>query len=133
LRKYKFEDKKIEDIDYISEMMDNVYTSYTKGFEAAIKNIESVPKNATIIPEWIKCGKQSCRKCSKNEYYHKYYGEHYPHGPYYYAYWRDTNNEGRLKKKYIGEHNPRDSYAKEVLNDLRKNDKFTSATEKSTD
>jgi hypothetical protein len=38
-----------------------------------------------LIEEHIKCGR-SCLMC--------------PHGPYYYAYWKDEN--GRLRKKYIG-------------------------------
>lgn len=38
-----------------------------------------------VAKEWIRCGKQGCRKC--------------PHGPYLYEYFRQ---DGRLKKKYIG-------------------------------
>lgn len=43
-----------------------------------------VPKNATIRQEYVRCGKYDCDK---------------PHGPYYYAYWKDN---AKLKKKYIG-------------------------------
>jgi hypothetical protein len=49
------------------------------------KNYNGVPTNSTIKEERIKCGK-SCLMC--------------PHGPYYYAYWKD--DAGKLKKKYIG-------------------------------
>lgn len=49
------------------------------------KNYRRVPSSATIREERIKCGK-SCLMC--------------PHGPYYYAYWKDGN--GKLTKKYIG-------------------------------
>jgi hypothetical protein len=49
------------------------------------KNHYGVPCSATIREERIKCGK-SCLLC--------------PHGPYYYAYWKDDT--GKLKKKYIG-------------------------------
>jgi hypothetical protein len=49
------------------------------------QNCKDVPSNATIREEHIKCGK-SCLMC--------------PHGPYYYAYWKEDN--GKLKKKYIG-------------------------------
>jgi hypothetical protein len=49
------------------------------------KNYKSVPDNATIREERIKCGKPFCVMC--------------PHGPYYYAYWKEN---GKLKKKYIG-------------------------------
>lgn len=49
------------------------------------KKFESVPPNATIREEQVKCGKYHCLMC--------------PHGPYYYAYWKEN---GKLKKKYIG-------------------------------
>jgi hypothetical protein len=48
---------------------------------------KSIPKNATIRKEFVKCKKPDC--------YHK------KHGPYYYAYWKDPETK-RLKKKYIG-------------------------------
>jgi hypothetical protein len=48
---------------------------------------KSIPKNATIRKEFVKCRKPNC--------YHK------KHGPYYYAYWKDPETK-RLKKKYIG-------------------------------
>jgi hypothetical protein len=50
---------------------------------------KSIPKNATIRKEYVKCKKPNC--------YHR------KHGPYYYAYWKDPETK-RLKKKYIGTH-----------------------------
>ncbi len=47
---------------------------------------KSIPENATIRKEYIKCGKELCEEL---------------HGPYYYAYWKDPVLK-RLKKKYIG-------------------------------
>lgn len=38
--------------------------------------------------EWVKCGKK-CGGC--------------PHGPYWYAYWRE---DGRLRKRYVGKGKP---------------------------
>jgi len=35
--------------------------------------------------EQVRCGKRGCTRC--------------PHGPYWYAYWRE---EGRLRSRYIG-------------------------------
>jgi hypothetical protein len=61
------------------------------------KNYESVPSKATIRKEYVKCGNHSCCRCK--------------HGPYYYAYWRDET--GKLRKKYLGKHDPRD---KDTLN-----------------
>ncbi len=50
-----------------------------------------MPKNATIREEFIKCGKDICNLC--------------PHGPYYYAYWKDKtkdDNKSKLRKRYLG-------------------------------
>lgn len=58
------------------------------------RNFQSIPNNATIRKEYIKCGKDLCLGCE--------------HGPYYYAYWRDENNAKKLKKKYIGRNDPRE-------------------------
>jgi hypothetical protein len=52
-------------------------------------NFSNVPSNATIRKEYVKCGKLSCE---------------IKHGPYYYAYWKDSNK--KLKKKYLGKYNP---------------------------
>jgi hypothetical protein len=46
---------------------------------------KSIPKNATIRKEYVKCGKVLC-----------YHGKH---GSYYYAYWKDPETK-KLKKKY---------------------------------
>ena len=48
---------------------------------------KSVPRNATIRKEFVKCRKPNC-----------YRGRH---GPYHYAYWKDPETK-RLKKRYIG-------------------------------
>ena len=48
---------------------------------------KSIPKNATIRKEFVKCKKPDC--CYER------------HGPYYYAYWKDPETN-KLKKKYIG-------------------------------
>lgn len=43
----------------------------------------------TLRCEWVNCNKSDCRGC--------------PHGPYWYAYWRER---GKLKKRYIGKGRP---------------------------
>ena len=43
----------------------------------------------TYRSELVRCGKDGCSRC--------------PHGPYWYAYWRE---EGRLRSRYIGKHLP---------------------------
>ena len=65
--------------------------------EISRKNYESVPENATIRKEYIKCGNYSCRRCK--------------HGPYYYAYWTDR---GMRHKKYLGKYDPRDKQSLEL-------------------
>lgn len=46
--------------------------------------------------EHVRCGKQGCTTC--------------PHGPYWYAYWRDG---GRLRSRYIGKSLPEEVEAPE--------------------
>lgn len=41
--------------------------------------------NVTLRQEHVRCGKESCRSC--------------PHGPYWYAYWREG---GRMRSRYVG-------------------------------
>lgn len=43
----------------------------------------------TYRQEEVRCGKDSCTRC--------------PHGPYWYAYWRE---DGRLRSRYIGKDLP---------------------------
>ena len=43
----------------------------------------------TYRQEQVRCGKESCTRC--------------PHGPYWYAYWRE---DGRLRSRYIGKELP---------------------------
>lgn len=48
-----------------------------------------LPANVTYRQEEVRCGKDGCASC--------------PHGPYWYAYWKE---EGRTRKSYIGRHLP---------------------------
>jgi hypothetical protein len=43
----------------------------------------------TFRQQSVRCGKKGCTSC--------------PHGPYWYAYWRE---DGRMKSKYIGKELP---------------------------
>ncbi len=43
----------------------------------------------TFRQETVSCGKERCTRC--------------PHGPYWYAYWREG---GRLRSRYIGKQRP---------------------------
>ena len=73
-----------------------------KSREVACSNrAKSIPENATIRKEYIKCGKKFCEQ---------------KHGPYCYAYWKDSESK-KLKKKYIGDHIPTDEKSNDDLND----------------
>jgi hypothetical protein len=103
----------IVDLDFIPESSYRVFSDagrtigHSRNFfgrlnklkETSRKNYESVPENATIRKEYVKCGNHSCRRCK--------------HGPYYYAYWR---NQGRRFKKYLGKYDARDKKLVELIN-----------------
>jgi hypothetical protein len=46
-------------------------------------------EKVTFRQEMVRCGRASCTRC--------------PHGPYWYAYWREG---GRLRSRYIGKELP---------------------------
>jgi hypothetical protein len=48
-----------------------------------------LPPTLTYRQEKVRCGKDGCNSC--------------PHGPYWYAYWKE---DGRTRKRYIGRHLP---------------------------
>lgn len=56
------------------------------GFEPAQTAAEP---HVTYRRQMVKCGKRGCTRC--------------PHGPYWYAYWRE---DGRLRSRYIGRQLP---------------------------
>jgi hypothetical protein len=58
---------------------------------ACTNRAKTIPENATIRKEYIKCGKHICQQ---------------EHGPYYYAYCKNPESK-KLKKKYIGFHIPK--------------------------
>lgn len=102
----------IIDLDFIPQSSYKVFSdasntiSHSRDFfgrlnklkETSRKNYESVPKNATIRKEYVKCGNYSCGRCK--------------HGPYYYAYWRD---QGKGYKKYVGKYDPRNKKSVESI------------------
>ena len=107
------DNSRMTSIDFSKPLFENKHTSLQKLLAKANKTTEratkfinkiksrqvacanrakSIPKNATIRKEYIKCGKQTCE---------------IEHGPYYYAYWKDPESK-KLKKKYIGDHMPKE-------------------------
>ena len=89
---------------------DRLHKSITDKINTTIRNFATVPSKATIRFEYVKCGKINCNTCIEKDY----------HGGYYFAYWRDKENHGKLKKKYIGVHDPRSQYVKEFADCFNK-------------
>jgi hypothetical protein len=46
---------------------------------------DAEPGRVTFRQEMVRCGKDGCTRC--------------PHGPYWYAYWRE---DGRTRSRYVG-------------------------------
>lgn len=47
----------------------------------------TLPKNAAVCRQWVRCGRRPCR-CGSGQ----------GHGPYWYLFWREG---GRLRKTYV--------------------------------
>jgi hypothetical protein len=97
------DNSRIASIDFNKPLFGNKYTSFQKLLENANKTTEkstkfinkiksrqlacvnrakSIPENATIRKEYIKCGKEICEQ---------------KHGSYYYAYWKDPESKKCLR------------------------------------
>lgn len=86
----KMKDYGQKEIDLIIRNQDKLMDVIRKHDEKELA-LKKLPKNATIKKEQIKCGNKRCSKC--------------PHGPYYYAYWKNKSVK-KLMKKYIGSELP---------------------------
>ncbi len=78
------------------ERIKSINKAFDEGFNSILNDFSSIPKNATIKEEFVKCGKDTCNNC--------------PHGPYYYPCFKDksnNNNNRKLRKKYLGVIGPR--------------------------
>jgi hypothetical protein len=94
---YKLLKQCTKTVDKAEKLLNKINSSQT----LVISRLKSIPQNATIMSEYIKCGKDGCL--------------HEIHGPYYYAYWKDPDSE-QLKKKYIGNRMPENKEAKNNCN-----------------
>lgn len=68
-------------------------------FRSNLARVNDLPIKYTLREEYVTCGKNKSNKCKSC-----------PHGPYYYAYWKDKSDEsakGLLRKKYLGTIDPR--------------------------
>jgi hypothetical protein len=91
--KYASLQKLLEDANKTTEKATNFLNKIKSRHLAYANRSNSIPENATVRKEYIKCGKELCEL---------------KHGPYYYAYWKDPESK-KLKKKYIGNHMPTES------------------------
>ncbi|KAA2283557.1 hypothetical protein [Candidatus Nitrosocosmicus sp. SS] len=86
------EEKQKEELDSVMERARSDINRFQE-METRQAYLESTfSSNHTIREEFVKCGKEFCLQC--------------PHGPYYYAYWKDSTTK-KLKKKYLGVIDPR--------------------------
>jgi hypothetical protein len=87
------EEKQKEELDIVMNRAQSNINKF-QAMETRRAHIDStLPANHPIREEFVKCGKEFCLQC--------------PHGPYYYAYWKDSATK-KLKKKYIGQFNPKE-------------------------
>jgi hypothetical protein len=89
------QDNQIEEMEKTNKRIELINTKFEDSINSVLLNSQSIPDNATIREEFIKCGKDSCNNCL--------------HGPYFYAYWKDKtkDNKSKLRKKYLGTSDPR--------------------------
>lgn len=94
-RKQVLEDegKQKEELDRIMNRAQSDISKFQEMETRRSRMDSTLPSNHTIREEFVKCGKEFCLQC--------------PHGPYYYAYWKDSTTK-KLKKKYIGRFNPKE-------------------------
>ena len=93
-RKQVLEDegKQKEELDRIMNRAQSDISKFQEMETRRSRMDSTLPSNHTIREEFVKCGKEFCLQC--------------PHGPYYYAYWKDSTTK-KLKKKYLGSMDPR--------------------------
>jgi hypothetical protein len=80
-------DRLMKKADKLIAHVQKLNNKYESRKQACQSRSKSIPKNATIRKEYVKCKKPNC--CSDR------------HGSFYYAYWKDPASK-KLRKKYIG-------------------------------
>ena len=76
--------KQKKELENFNEETKTMIAQFENQINEPLQRYDGIPKNATVKEERVKCGKEFCLQC--------------PHGPYYYAYWRDTITK-KLRKK----------------------------------
>ncbi len=78
-------EKEIEQLRQIDERLHRVVQERRAGQPKAGVHAEQSFGSITFRYETVRCGKQNCTRC--------------PHGPYWYAYWKEN---GRTRSRYVG-------------------------------
>jgi len=78
-------DKQIEQLRKIQERLQRVAQERSAGLADSAVQAKQTFGSLTFRYETVRCGKANCTRC--------------PHGPYWYAYWKE---EGRTRSRYIG-------------------------------
>jgi Family of unknown function (DUF6788) len=82
----KLTDKQLAELRAVDERLQQVLQARREGQPTtAPLRMEKQVGSITFRYETVRCGKENCSRC--------------PHGPYWYAYWKQ---DGRTRSRYIG-------------------------------
>lgn len=81
----KLSEKEIEQLRHIDERLHRVVQERRSSLPKPGVHAEQTFGSITFRYETVRCGKANCTRC--------------PHGPYWYAYWKEN---GRTRSRYVG-------------------------------
>ncbi len=81
----RLDEKQIEQLRKIEDRLHRVAQERRAGLSRPTVHAEQTFGSITFRYETVRCGKANCTRC--------------PHGPYWYAYWKEN---GRTRSRYIG-------------------------------
>ena len=74
--------------EWLHDRLAEAETASAKTVSRAVVEERKTPAG-TLRLEFVRCGKESCKKCARGP----------AHGPYWYRYWKE---QGRTRSKYVG-------------------------------
>lgn len=81
----RLSEKQVEQLRQVEERLQRVVQERRAGISRPAVHAEHTFGSITFRYETVRCGKTNCTRC--------------PHGPYWYAYWKEN---GRTRSRYIG-------------------------------
>ncbi len=93
-------EKQLEELRAIDARLQQALADRRSGQNGGPIRAEKQVGSLTFRYETVRCGKENCTRC--------------PHGPYWYAYWKEG---GRTRSRYIGKNLPKlakDSYEEKL-------------------